>query len=96
MRSVQRRVRCLTASTPRRELTDSTTTGMNALALALGLTAGHRVLTSNQEHLGGRMCWNHLARRDGVIIDEVALPPHVLNDEDRVARLVAALQRELA
>src|SRR5437899_2508283 len=67
-------------------LTDSTTAGMNAIALGLGLGDGDRVLTSNQEHLGGRMCWNHLARKRGVIIDEVALPPLMFDPDEIVAR----------
>jgi selenocysteine lyase/cysteine desulfurase len=72
-------------------LTDSTTAGMNAIALGLGLEAGDRVLTSNQEHLGGRVCWNHLVRKRGVIIDEVALPPMAFDAGDIVARFVAKL-----
>ncbi len=72
-------------------LTDSTTAGMNAIALGLGLNAGDRVLTSNQEHPGGRMCWNHLARKNGVVIDEVALPPMLFDADDVVARFAAKL-----
>src|ERR1022692_1534124 len=66
-------------------LTDSTTAGMNAVALGIGLKAGDRVLTSNLEHMGGRACWNHLARKNGVVIDEVAIPP-LLFDADQIDR----------
>jgi len=72
-------------------LTDSTTAGMNAIALGLGWNAGDRVLTSNLEHPGGRMCWNHLARKKGVVIDEVALPPLLFDADEIVARFVARL-----
>jgi selenocysteine lyase/cysteine desulfurase len=72
-------------------LTDSTTNGMNAVALGVDLNAGDRVLTSNQEHMGGRMCWNHLARKHGVVIDEVALPPLLFDAEQIVTRFMAKL-----
>jgi selenocysteine lyase/cysteine desulfurase len=38
-------------------LTRCTTEGMNWVASGLGLAAGDRVLTTNQEHPGGRACW---------------------------------------
>lgn len=56
-------------------LTGSTTDGMNWVAQGLGLRAGDRVLTTDQEHPGGRVCWDYVARKDGVAIDTVAIPP---------------------
>ena len=55
-------------------VTRSTTEGMNTIAQGLALTAGQHVLTSDQEHPGGQMCWKHYARRSGVVIDTVTLP----------------------
>jgi selenocysteine lyase/cysteine desulfurase len=72
-------------------LTDSTTSGMNAVALGIGLKVGDRVLTSNQEHMGGRACWNHLVRKQGVVIDEVDIPPLLFDADQIVARFVAKL-----
>jgi selenocysteine lyase/cysteine desulfurase len=54
--------------------TNSTTDGMNVVAQGIGLKAGERVLTTDQEHPGGSECWNYFARRYGVVIDRVKLP----------------------
>jgi selenocysteine lyase/cysteine desulfurase len=56
-------------------ITRSTTDGMNAIAQGLSLEAGSRVLTSDQEHEGGSMCWRHLAHRPGIGVDVIPIPP---------------------
>ena len=56
-------------------LTGSTTEGMNWVAQGLGLVAGDHVLTTDQEHPGGRVCWDYVARKQGVSIDTVAIAP---------------------
>lgn len=56
-------------------LTNCTTEGMNWVAQGLSLAAGDRVLTSDQEHPGGRVCWDYVVRRFGVALDVVAIPP---------------------
>lgn len=56
-------------------LTGSTTAGMNMVAEGLGLKPGDRVLTTDQEHHGGELCWRWLERRAGVKVDMVAVPP---------------------
>lgn len=56
-------------------LTGSTTEGMNWVAQGLGLVAGDRILTTDQEHPGGRVCWDYVARKQGVAIDTVAIAP---------------------
>ena len=55
-------------------LTRSTTDGMNWVAQGLSLKAGDRVLTTDQEHPGGRVCWDYIARRSGVALDVAAIP----------------------
>lgn len=55
-------------------LTRGTTDGMNSLATGLGLGPGDRVLTTDQEHGGGRHCWEFLARRSGITLDTVPIP----------------------
>ena len=55
-------------------LTTSTTGGMNAIAQGLRLTAGDRVLLTDQEHAGGLHCWQYLARHHGVQLDVVSIP----------------------
>jgi len=56
-------------------ITTSTTAGMNWTAQGLTFAPGDRVLTTDQEHPGGRVCWDYVARRYGVTIDVVAIPP---------------------
>lgn len=55
-------------------LTNCTTEGMNWIAQGLTFQAGDRILTTDQEHPGGRVCWDYVARRFGVVIDEVKIP----------------------
>jgi selenocysteine lyase/cysteine desulfurase len=56
-------------------LTRCTTDGMNWVAQGIDLTAGDHVLTTDQEHPGGRVCWDYVARRYGASIDAVIIPP---------------------
>jgi selenocysteine lyase/cysteine desulfurase len=56
-------------------LTRCTTEGMNWVAQGLALTSADRILTTDQEHPGGRVGWDYVARRYGVAIDVVVIPP---------------------
>jgi len=56
-------------------LTNCTTEGMNWVAQGLTFAAGDRVLTTDQEHPGGRVCWDYVARRYGVALDFMPIPP---------------------
>ena len=56
-------------------LTGSTTSGMNMVAEGLRLSPGDHVLTTDQEHHGGILCWQWLARRYGIKVDLVAIRP---------------------
>jgi selenocysteine lyase/cysteine desulfurase len=56
-------------------LTKCTTEGMNWVAQGLTLKPGDRILTTDQEHEGGRMGWDFVAKRYGAAIDVVAIPP---------------------
>jgi selenocysteine lyase/cysteine desulfurase len=80
-------------------LTRSTTDGMNWIAQGLTLAAGDRVLTTDQEHPGGRSCWDYVARRYGVVLDVVAIPPGE-NDAgaivDRMAKAITPKTRVLS
>jgi selenocysteine lyase/cysteine desulfurase len=71
----QRAARLLGCAVEELVVTRSTTDGMNAVAQGMRLASGDRVLTSDQEHPGGSMCWQHLARRSGGVVDTVAIPP---------------------
>jgi selenocysteine lyase/cysteine desulfurase len=67
-------------------LTNCTTEGMNWIALGMTWRAGDRVLTTDQEHPGGRVGWNHVVRRFGVALDLVVIPPGENDPRAIVAR----------
>jgi len=62
-------------------ITNSTTNGMNSLAQGLRLKPEDRILTTDQEHGGGILCWDYLARYYGVTIDKINIPPGENNAE---------------
>jgi selenocysteine lyase/cysteine desulfurase len=73
-------------------LTNCTTEGMNWTAQGLSLSAGDRVLTTDQEHPGGRVCWDYLVRRYGVALDVVTIPPEEHNAEAIIDRFAKAIR----
>lgn len=72
-------------------LTNSTSEGMNWIAQGLTLGAGDRVLTTDQEHPGGRACWDYVVRRHGVALDIVTLPPGEHDAQAIVRRFEAGI-----
>lgn len=80
-------------------LTRSTTDGLNWVAQGMSFKSGDRILTTDQEHPGGRVCWDHVARRHGLVIDVIAIPPGE-NDAgaivDRMSRAMTARTRVLS
>ncbi len=80
-------------------LTTSTTEGMSWVAQGLALAPGDRIATTDQEHPGGRVGWDFVARRYGAVIDTVAIPPGE-NDAaaivERFARIVTPRTRALS
>ena len=80
-------------------LTNCTTEGMNWVAQGLGLVAGDRVLTTDQEHPGGRACWDYLVRRSGIILDVVVIAPEEHDPRaiiDRFARQITPRTKVLS
>ena len=80
-------------------LTNCTTEGMNWTAHGLALASGDRVLTTDQEHPGGRVCWDYVARRYDVALDVVQIPPGENDAQaiiDRVARRITPRTRVLS
>jgi len=80
-------------------ITTSTTEGINWVAQGMSLASGDRILTTDQEHPGGRVGWDFVAKRYGATIDVVAIPPGE-NDAaaivERFAKLVTPRTRVLA
>jgi selenocysteine lyase/cysteine desulfurase len=70
-------------------LTRNTTEGMNMVAQAVDLRAGGQILTTNHEHPGGSVCWEHVAERDGAEIVRIEMPVPV-ESADQVVDLVSS------
>lgn len=79
----------LGASTDELALMRNTTEGMNAVAQGIDFEPGDQILTTNHEHPGGSVCWEHLARRHGLEIVKIAIPAPVQSAE-QVVELVEA------
>ena len=80
-------------------ITNCTTEGMNWVAQGLSLSSGDRILTTDQEHPGGRVCWDYLVRRCGVALDVVTIPPEEHKPEaiiDRFAKAITPRTRVLS
>ncbi len=80
-------------------ITTSTTEGINWVAQGISFAPGDRILTTDQEHPGGRVGWDFVAKRYGAVIDTVAIPPGE-NDAaaivERFARLIVPRTRVLS
>ncbi len=55
-------------------LTENVTMAMSFVAMGLQLTKGDEVITSDQEHPGGKSAWQTRAKRDGIIYREMVIP----------------------
>jgi selenocysteine lyase/cysteine desulfurase len=75
-------------------ITGGTTRAMNVVAGSVRLARGEAVLTTDQEHHGGGAGWAWRARRDGVRIDRVPVPPEENDGAAIVARIAAAIRPE--
>ena len=75
-------------------ITTSTTNGMNAIAQGLRFKAGDRILTTDQEHGGGLLCWNYFAKYYGVVIDMITIPPGENNAEAILNRIKDSIKNE--
>jgi selenocysteine lyase/cysteine desulfurase len=80
-------------------VTRSTTEGMNWVAQGLELGSGDHVLTTDQEHPGGRACWDYLVRKHAIVLDIVPIPAGE-NDAraivDRFTRAITPRTRALS
>ncbi len=69
----------------------NTTEAMNNAAAGIDLRAGDEVLSTTHEHIGGRCCWEMLARRRGIVYRTFAPPL----DPASPAELLAAWQAQV-
>ena len=77
----------LNAETGEISMTDNVTNGMSYLASGLDLKEGDEVISTNQEHSGGRSSWMMRAKRHGINYREVDLPKPI-RDEQQVYDLL--------
>jgi selenocysteine lyase/cysteine desulfurase len=75
-------------------ITNSTTNGMNAIAQGLRLKAGDHILTTDQEHGGGALCWNYFAKYYGVVIDIITIPPGENNADAILSNIKKNIKNE--
>jgi selenocysteine lyase/cysteine desulfurase len=75
-------------------ITTSTTNGMNAIAQGLHLKAGDRILTTDQEHGGGILCWEYYAKYYGVVLDIIRIPPGENNADVILNRINENIKKE--
>ncbi|QOI96629.1 MAG: aminotransferase class V-fold PLP-dependent enzyme [Flammeovirgaceae bacterium] len=75
-------------------LTDNVTSAMSYIAMGLELKPGDEVLTSNQEHGGGRSSWIVREKREGIKYREVALPKPIRNSDEVLSIIRKALALE--
>ncbi|HRE68400.1 MAG TPA: aminotransferase class V-fold PLP-dependent enzyme [Cyclobacteriaceae bacterium] len=71
-------------------MTDNVTNGISYLANGIELQAGDEVLTTNQEHPGGRGGWLVKEKRYGILFKEVAIGKPIKNAEEVYNGIVKA------
>ena len=71
-------------------MTDNVTNGISYLANGVELQAGDEVLTTNQEHPGGRGGWLVKEKRYGILFKEVAIGKPIKNAEEVYNDIVKA------
>lgn len=75
-------------------ITNSTTSGMNAVAQGLRLKAGDRILTTNHEHGGGLLGWKYFAKYYGAVIDTITIPPSENDAESILKQIKENIKKE--
>ena len=60
----------------------NTTEAMNIVAAGIALNPGDEILSTTHEHIGGRCCWELLAKRHGVSYRTFAPPLDPANDDE--------------
>ncbi len=68
-------------------LTRNTTEGMNGVATGIDWEPGDEVLTTNHEHGGGMVCWQHVRKHRGIVVKYLKMPTP-LRDKDEFLDLL--------
>lgn len=75
-------------------ITNSTTSGMNAVAQGLRLKVGDRILTTDQEHGGGLLGWKYFAKYSGAVVDTIIIPPGENSAEAVLKRIKESIRKK--
>lgn len=67
--------RLLSADPPGFVFPRNTTEAMSFVANGLDFDSGDEILTTNHEHIGGLCCWQLVARRHGLTLRQLPIPP---------------------
>jgi len=70
-------------------ITRNTTEGMNAVVEGIDFAPGDQVLTTNHEHGGGMVCWQHARRHRGIEMVYMEMPRQV-ESKQQILDLVSA------
>lgn len=84
----------INADAPSVALTDNVTSAMSYIAMGLELKRGDEVLTTNQEHGGGRSSWIVREKREGIKYREVTLPKPLQNSDEVLSIIRKAVAPE--
>ena len=68
-------------------LTRNTTEGMNGVATGIDWEPGDEVLTTNHEHGGGMVCWQHLRKHRGVVVRYLKMPASLSHKDEFLDRV---------
>ena len=68
-------------------LTRNTTEGMNGVATGIDWEPGDEVLTTNHEHGGGMVCWQHLRKHRGVVVRYLKMPASLSHEDEFLDRV---------
>lgn len=63
-------------------LTDNVTNAMSYIANGIDLNAGDEIITSNQEHPGGRCSWEVREKRDGAVLKQIEIPKPIQSADE--------------
>jgi selenocysteine lyase/cysteine desulfurase len=67
----------------------NTTEAMNIVAAGIDLQPGDEVVTTTHEHIGGRCCWELLAKRRGIVLKTFTPPLEPTREADLAAAWMA-------
>lgn len=84
----------INADAPSIALTDNVTSAMSYIAMGLELKPGEEVLTSNQEHGGGRSSWMVREKRESIKYREAVLPKPIRNNDEVLSIIRKSLAPE--